>query len=111
MVKYNDAFTDESLALKDFYGFRRKVELERWKYWSGKQTDKYYAKNGIVHEKILKGDIEKYLKADEKMALVDELISIQKAIAEYLERCIKELQSRNFHCKVAADWRKFTSGG
>ena len=111
LSKYNDIFTDETLVLKDMYTLKEKIKLERWKYWSGKQTDNYYVENGILHEKILKTDIDKYLAADEKIILINDVISIQKAIVDYLERCIKEIQSRNFHCKVAVDWRKFQSGG
>lgn len=110
MSKYNDYFTTETLVLKDLYQIKKRIELERWKYYSGKQSDQYYSKNGIVHEKILKGDIDKYLGADEKMNLIDSIIAQQKAVVDYLERAIKEIQSRNFHCKVAVDWRKFTAG-
>lgn len=108
--KYNALFTDATLNLKELYAFKEKIKLERWKYWGGKQSDKYYAANGLVHEKILKGDLEKYLSADDKLILVNDIVSTQKAICDYLERCIKEIQSRNFHIKAAIDWRKFTSG-
>lgn len=111
MNKYNGLLTDHTLTLKELYAFREKVKMERWKYWMGRQTDQYYATHGLVHEKILKGDIDKYMSADEKMILVSEIVGTQKAIVDYLERCMKEIQSRNFHCKVAVDWRRFTQGG
>lgn len=110
VYKYNNLFTDHTINLKDLYSLKEKTKLERWRYWSGKQTDRYYADNGIVHEKILKSDLDIYLNADEKLTLINEAIAVQKAIVDYLERTIKELNSRNFHCKVALDWRKFTSG-
>lgn len=106
-TRYNDIFTDHMIKLKDLYALKEKTKLERWKYYQNKQTDKYVADNGIIHEKILKSDIDKYLAADEKMILVNGIVSAQKAITEYLERCIKEIQTRNFHCRVAIDWRKF----
>jgi hypothetical protein len=109
--KYNIMFTDATLDLKDLYGFKEKVKLERFKYWAGRQTDQYYAKHGLVHEKILKGDIDKYLSADDKLSLVNEIVSTQKAICDFLERTIKEIQSRNFHCKIALEHRKFMMGG
>lgn len=109
-AKYLSIFTDETLKLKELYGFREKIKLERWKYWQGKQTDKYYAENGIVHEKILKSDIDKYLAADEKMALINDVSGTQKAIVDYLERVIKEITHRGFHIKSIIDWRRFTQG-
>lgn len=108
--KYNCLLTDEMLKLKDLYSLKEKVKLERWKYWGGKQTDKYYAENGIVHETILKSDIEKYLNSDEKLNLVNSIVSQQKALVDFIERTMKEIQTRNFHCKVIVDWRKFTAG-
>jgi hypothetical protein len=110
-MKYNQLFTDHTLTLKELYGFREKVKLERWKYWMGKQTDQYYNTHGVVHEKILKTDVDMYMAADEKMLLISEIVGVQKGIVDYLERCIKEIQTRNFHCKVAVDWRRFTQGG
>jgi len=109
-TRYNDLFTDHTLKLKDLYALKEKTKLERWKYYQGRQTDKYYVDHGIIHEKILKSDVDKYLAADEKLIIVNEIVSVQKAIADYLERCIKEIQSRNFHCRVAIDWRKFQNG-
>jgi hypothetical protein len=108
--KYNALFTDETLRLKEFYSFKEKVKHERWLYFSGKQTDKYYTAEPL-HHKILKGDVDKYLSADDKLIMVNDIVSIQKAICDFLERCIKEIQSRNFHIKAAIDWRKFQSGG
>lgn len=108
--KYNILFTDATMDLKDLYAFKEKVKLERWKYWGGRQTDQYYAKHGLVHEKILKGDIDKYMAADDKLILVNEIVSTQKALCDFLERTLKEIQSRNFHIKAAIDWRKFQQG-
>lgn len=108
--RWNNYFSSETLYLNSVVQLREAVKLERWKYYMGKQTDQYYAKNGIVHEKILKTDSDRYMNADPKMALVQELYVTQKTVVEFIERTIKEVQSRNFHCRVAVDWRKFVSG-
>lgn len=108
--KYMNIYTDETINLKDLYGMKEKVKLERWKYWQGKQTDEYYAKNGVVHEKILKQDIDKYLAADDKLSLVNDIVSVQKALVDHVERVLKEIGNRGFHVKSAVEWRRFTSG-
>lgn len=110
-IKYNQLYCDSLAQLKDLYALKDKVSLERWKYWMGKQTDAYYKANGIVHDKILKSDVEKYLAADEKMILVNSIITSQKALVDFYEKSLKEIQSMNFHIRAAIDWRKFTSGG
>lgn len=108
--RYTDMFIENTLLLKDFYSYKEKIKLERWKFYSGKQNDKYYKENGIMHEKILKTDIDRYLSADEKIKLINDICSSQKAICDYLEKITKEISNRGFHIKSAIDWRRFTSG-
>lgn len=109
--RYLNKYTDEVIVLKDFYSMKDKFKLERWKYYSGTQTDKYYAENGIFHEKILKSDIDKYLDADPKMKAINDLIALQKTLCDHIEKVMKEISNRNFHIKAAIEWRRFTSGG
>ena len=109
--KWSGMLSDETIKLKELYGFKENIKLERWKYYSGKQTDEYVAKHGILHEKILKTDIDRYLSCDDKLTIVNDLCTIQKEVVDIIERTLKEISSRNFHIKAIIDWRKFTSGG
>ncbi len=109
--KWSRRLADETLTLKELFAFKETTKLERWKYYSGKQTDKYIAQNGIIHEKILKSDIDKYLAADVKLILVNEIVSAQKEKVDFIERTMKELSNRGFHVRSIIDWRKFVSGG
>lgn len=103
-------FTDETINLKELYSLKEKVRLERWKYYQGKQTDEYVTKNGIIHEKILKSDLDKYLNADSKLSLVNDIVTVQKALVDFIEKTLKEIGNRGFHIKSVIDWRKFSSG-
>lgn len=109
-TKWLTMFTDETINLKELYGFKEKIRLERWKYWQGKQDDQYYSKYGLLHEKILKSDIDKYLASDEKLTLVNDIVTLQKALVDFIERTLKELGNRGFHVKSIIDWRRFSSG-
>lgn len=109
LMKYSDIFNTELINLKQMYGLKEKIKHQRWIYYSGKANDKTYAKEPL-HITILKSDVEKYMSADDRLSQIDELISIQKGIVDYIEKCIKEIQSRNFHIKSIIDWRKFQSG-
>ena len=80
LTKYLRMYTEESLVLKDMYTTKEKIKLERWKYYSGKQTERYSVDNGILHEKILKMDIDKYLAADDKLIAINDLVTVQKEI-------------------------------
>lgn len=109
-VKWSRKLSDETLILKDMFTLKEVTKLERWKYYQGKQTDQYVSQNGIIHEKILKTDIDKYLSADVKLILVNEVVSAQKEKVDFIERTLKELGNRGFHIRSIIDWRKFVSG-
>lgn len=106
-TKWSSRLADETLVLRDLYNTRRTIELERWKYYNGKQTDKYLSEYGVVHEKILKSDIDKYLSCDPKMHLINSIVNVQKEKVDFIERGIKEIASRGFHIKSIIDWRRF----
>src|SRR5699024_9007374 len=106
-TKWSSKLGDETLVLRDLYNTRRTIELERWKYYNGKQTDKYLSEYGVVHEKILKSDIDKYLSCDPKMHLINSIVNVQKEKVEFIERGIREIASRGFHIKSIIDWRRF----
>lgn len=107
--KWLSYFTDETMNLKDLYGFKEKVKLERWKYYMGKASDKVYAKDPL-HEKILKTDVDKYMGGDEKLTLVNDIIATQKALTDHIEKVLKEIGNRGFHIKGIIEWRRFCAG-
>lgn len=86
-----------------------KLYLERWRYYMGKQTDEYYAKNPL-NEKVLKTDVDKYMLADSMMVKMNRAVGLQKSILEYLEGILKEIQRRGFHIRAALDYLKFQNG-
>lgn len=108
--KWLSIYSDEVHNLKQLYSMKEKIKLERWKYYSGKQPDSYNAANGIIHEKILKTDIDKYMSADPKLELVDSCIMYQKSITDMIEKVMKELGNMGFHIKSIIEWRKFING-
>lgn len=89
---------------------QKKLELERWKYYMGKQTDQYYAQYGIVHEKSLKTDLDKYLKADDYIIEMSEVVEAQSIVVEFLEKTVKDISNRSFSIQNAINWRKFEAG-
>lgn len=108
--KYSVMLANESVSLIKYQQLQKRIHMERWKYYNGKQTDAYYAKHGIVNDKILKGDIDKYLYADKRLGYAYELLEIQKQVVNFLERTIKDITNRGFHIKSVIEWRKFEAG-
>jgi len=108
--KYSVMLAKESMALIKYQQIQKRVYLERWKYFNGKQTDQYYTKFGVFNEKVIKGDIDKYLSSDKRLGYANELLEVQKQIVNYLERTVKDISNRGFHIKSIIDWRRFEAG-
>ena len=108
--RYSTWYTDEYLQLADLKVTQKRYKLERWKYYAGKQTSKYYADYGPMHEEIIKSDIDKYLDADPIMIAVNKIVDIQTMIVSMLDKFAKDLNGRNYQIRTALDYRKFVSG-
>lgn len=108
--RWLSVLSDEGIKLKQLQGIQKKLFLERWKYYQGKATDKYYAEHGQVHDKIMKTDLDIYLGADDMLCVMKEIMEVQGEVVNFLERTVKEISSRTFHIKSAIDWRRFQAG-
>lgn len=108
--KWNATLCEESASLRNLQSAQKRVYLDRWKYYQGKQTDRYYVEYGNQPERVLKTDLDAYLDADPFVAVFKEIIETQHQLVIFLERAIKEISARTFHIKSAIEWRKFTSG-
>ena len=60
--------------------------------------------------KLLKPDVDKYIKADEDMIKLEQKVTYVQSVVDYLDRTVKIISNRGFQIKNAIDWRKFTSG-
>lgn len=109
-AKWLDFYTYNKSTASKLSSSQKKLILERWKYYNGKQTDEYYAAHGFLHEKILKTDLDKYLEADSVLTEMKEIVNMQYQIVDCAERMLKELNSRGFNIKNAIEWRRFQAG-
>lgn len=86
------------------------VRREVSDYWLGKAHDEVY-KERPKHQKVLKTDVETYIKADEDYYTLDNELKEKELILKILEDFLKQLSQRGFNIKNAIDYRKFVSGG
>ena len=84
---------------------RKQAYRDRWLYYTGKDEE------DIFPLKILKGDINIFLEADEKIIEIEEKMEEVKQSLAYVDDVITELNRRSFHIKNAIDWLKWTQGG
>lgn len=102
---------DEAIKHKKLSNLYKKLLLDRTRYYSGTQSDKYYAEYGPCHVKVLKTDLPLYLDADDHLCYVKEILEIQTQIVGFLEKTLKNISGRSFDIRAAIDWRKFEAGG
>ena len=86
-----------------------RLTREIWEYYTGKADPSVYQERPF-NLKILKQDVDKYLKADEDLIKLEQKVTYVQSVVDYLDRTVKIISNRGFQIKNAIDWRKFTSG-
>lgn len=81
----------------------------KWEYYTGKSDPSVYQLKPF-NLKILKQDVDKYLKADEEINKLEAKVTYIQSVVDYLDKTIRIITNRTFQIKNAIDWKKFTSG-
>ena len=82
---------------------------EKWEYYTGKADPSVYQQKPF-NIKLLKPDVDKYIKADEDMIKLEQKVTYVQSVVDYLDKTIRTISNRTFQIKNAIDWKKFTSG-
>ena len=107
--KYLKFHCTYKLAYKNVEEEYNKLYLQKYHYYIGKADPEVYREKPF-DLKVLKGDVNMYLDADEEMSKMRKAVEYSKTKVEYLEKTLKNIQDRNWHIKAAIDWRKFLEG-
>ena len=107
--KYLIHFNKFSLLLKKAEYDHKSMIRDKWEYYTGKADPSVYQVKPF-NLKILKQDVDKYLKADDELIKLEQKVTYVQSVVDYLDRTIKIISNRGFQIKNAIDWRKFTSG-
>ena len=86
-----------------------RLTRDKWEYYTGKADPSVYQERPF-NLKILKQDVDKYLKADDELIKLEQKVTYVQSVVDYLDRTVKIISNRGFQIKNAIDWRKFTSG-
>ena len=86
-----------------------RLTRDKWEYYTGKADPSVYQERPF-NLKILKQDVDKYLKADDELVKLEQKVTYIQSVVDYLDRTVKIISNRGFQIKNAIDWRKFTSG-
>ena len=105
-MKFHNQYTN---LLKKAEQDLARLTREKWEYYTGKADPSVYQERPF-NLKILKQDVDKYLKADDDLIKLEQKVTYVQSVVDYLDRTVKIISNRGFQIKNAIDWRKFTSG-
>ncbi len=107
--KYSKYYNQYINLLKKAEQDRDRLIREKWEYYTGKADPSVYQAKPF-NFKILKQDVDKYLKADEDIIKIEQKLTYVTSVVDYLDKTIRIISNRTFQIKNAIEWRKFTSG-
>lgn len=107
--KWYSIFVDEIRVLKGIEQEYNRLVKEKTEYYLGKADDEVYEQKPLDH-KILKQDLDVYLKADEELMKIDGRRGIQQIKVDMIENFIKSLNQRSFNIRNAIEFMKFKNG-
>tara|TARA_E500000081_G_scaffold3237_1_gene3462 strand:- start:146 stop:574 length:429 start_codon:yes stop_codon:yes gene_type:complete len=105
-MKFHNQYTN---LLKKAEQDLARLTRDKWEYYTGKADPSVYQERPF-NLKILKQDVDKYLKADDELVKLEQKVTYVQSVVDYLDRTVKIISNRGFQIKNAIDWRKFTSG-
>ena len=108
--KYYTVYNTISLLRERAREQYNKIRLERYNYYTGKESAEVYAENPFPYKIREKDAIQRYMEADEKLSKVDMKIRYYDVMLKFLEEIIKTISNRTFQIKNSIEWHKFQAG-
>lgn len=107
--KWMAILSSETRLLRAITAKHDKVLLARTLYYMGKASDEEYKQNPL-QLKVLKGDIQMWLNADDLMIDAMDMLNEQTVKVNMIELFMKELSQRSFNIRNNIEYQKFKAG-
>lgn len=110
--KYYNMYFKEVLRIKKLKAEYKQLEHDKREYYDGSMAEEDLKDRGWrpYQKKVLRNEVDKYIRADEDIIQHSLKIDYHTARASYFEDIIKMIHSRNFIIKNMLDVMKFQSG-
>lgn len=110
--KYLNYLYDEKNKLKKLCFKRNVLIKEKYEYYTGKTSEEELKQKNIdaFPHKILKTEVENYIKADSDYIILQNQIESTENIIFLLENTLKNIQNMHWCIRSAIDWKKFING-
>jgi hypothetical protein len=109
-AKYHDFYNKILLLRKKSEQEKKQINLERYKYYTGKSSVEVYAEEPFPYKIRDKETIQKYIDGDNSISNVSMKIEYYNVILQYLEGIIKMVENRSYQIKNSLEYMKFQSG-
>ena len=107
--KYMKHLTKFKLMLSKAEAEFSQTRKTLWEYYTGKADASVYAQKPF-DLKILKQDVDQYIQSDDEYIKAKQKVDYLSTTTDFLDRTIRQIQSRDWNIRNAIEWRKFTSG-
>ena len=109
-AKYHDFYNKILLLRKKTEQEKKQINLERYKYYTGKSPVEIYAEEPFPYKIRDKETIQKYIDGDNSISKISMKIEYYNVLLEYLEGIIKMVENRSYQIKNSLEYMKFQSG-
>jgi hypothetical protein len=109
-AKYHDLYNNTLLLRKKSEQTRKEINLERYKYYTGKSSVEVYAEEPFPYKIRDKETIQKYIDGDSSISNITMKIEYYNVLLQYLEGIIKMVENRSYQIKNSLEYMRFQSG-
>lgn len=109
LVSWVSLYVKENRILKKMKTKQAKLYQDLKVYYSGKASPEIYEQKPL-NDRILRSDIDNYIKTDPSFLELQEEIDEQESIVDLCIRASETLKNRSFLIKNAIDYLKFLNG-
>lgn len=87
----------------------KKVQHNRWLYYSGKAAPEAYEEQPFNY-KVMKTDVPRWMEVDDMIMKVETQIEYYDTMIDTLSEILKQVHQMSYNIKNAINWRTFTGG-
>ena len=110
--KYYRMLSNERLLLLKHQSDYKKLELDKYEYYSGNLDEESLKEKGWKPwpKLILKGDLDRYIEADKDVISLSLKIGLQKEKVTMLESILHTLSNRQYQIRNTLEFMKIQNG-
>lgn len=108
--KYLKEYASAKKKLNAMVRQKAKVERELFMYYTGKADVAVLKRKGPIDFKILKSDVDTFIKADQEMMEVQELLDEAERKVDIVGKLVIRVKDRQWDIKTAIEYLKFANG-